>query len=167
MAKKDDASAKPKKTEAKRAYVSQSDLPSRPLRDALRVAQAITDNYASQPTAPHDVALALELSPTSSSWRDLAAAALGYGLTKDSWNADKIALDSFGKRATAPTAERDDVHARAEAALRPKVLGGFLRKYNKAKFPPDHIAKNVLQQEFSVPPRLHSRNKDWSIRRHR
>jgi hypothetical protein len=150
----------PKRTKAqkkssagtRRNYVSQSDIPSKTLRDALRVAQAITDNYAGQGTAPHDVALALEMSPTSSAWRDLSAASLGYGLTKGSWNADKIALDALGKRATAPTEEGDDQRARAEAALRPKVLGGFFRKYNKAKFPADHIAKNVLQQEFGVPP---------------
>jgi Predicted nucleotide-binding protein containing TIR-like domain len=136
---------------SKRAYISQSDLPSRPLRDALRVPQAITDNYAGQPSAPHDVALALELSPTSSGWRDLSAASLGYGLTKGSWSADKISLDTLGQRATAPTEEGDDIGARAEAALRSKVIGGFYRKYNKAKFPPDHIAKNVLQHEFNVP----------------
>lgn len=135
----------------KRAYITQSDLPSRPIRDALRVPQAITDNYAGQPTAPHDVALALGLSPTSSGWRDLAAASLGYGLTKGSWNADKMSLDTLGRRATAATEEGDDIRARAEAALRSKVIGGFFRKYNKAKFPPDHIAKNVLQQEFGVP----------------
>jgi hypothetical protein len=135
----------------KRSYVSQANLPSRPLRDALRVAQAITDNYAGQATAPHDVALALELSPTSSSWRDLAASSLGYGLTKGSWSADKIVLDTLGRRATAPTKEGDDIPARAEAALRSKVIGGFFRKYNKAKLPPDAIARNVLQQEFSVP----------------
>lgn len=137
---------------AKRPYVSQSDLPPRPLRDALRVPQAIIDNYASKPTAPHDIAMALDLSPTSSGWRDLAALALAYGLTKGSWNATKIELTDVGRRATAPTAEGDDVRARAEAALGPKVLAGFFQKYNKAKFPPDHIAKNVLQHEFSVPP---------------
>jgi hypothetical protein len=107
---------------AKRAYVTQSNLPGRSLREALRVPQAITDNYAAGATAPHDVAMALELSPTSTSWRDLAAASLGYGLTKGSWNADRITLDVLGKRVTAPTVEGDDVRARAEAALRPKVM---------------------------------------------
>jgi hypothetical protein len=148
--KSKDGEGKPQ-DKSKRAYISQTDLPSRPLRDALRVPQAITDNYAGQPAAPHDVALALELSPTSSGWRDLSAASLGYGLTKGSWNADKISLDTLGQRATAPTEEGDDIKARAEAALRSKVIGGFYRKYNKAKFPPDHIAKNVLQHEFNVP----------------
>lgn len=150
--KKEDKTKVTPNAPSRKVVLGQSDLPSRSLRDALRVAQAITDNYAGQPTAPHDVALALELSPTSSGWRDLAAAALGYGLTKGSWSADKIALDALGRRATAPTQVGDDVRAKAEAVLRPKVLGGFFRKYNKSKFPPDNIAKNVLQQDFGVNP---------------
>jgi hypothetical protein len=97
------------------------------------------------------VALALEVSPTSSSWRDLAAAASGYGLTKGGWRADRIALDVLRKRIIAPTVEGDDVKGRAEAALRPKVLRDLFTRYNKAEFPPDHIAKNVLQQEMRVP----------------
>lgn len=141
----------PPAKEEKRKHVSQTDLPSRPLRDALRVAQAITDNYAGDATAPHDVAMSLELSPTSSSWRDLAAAAFGYGLTKGSWSADRISLDVLGRRATAPTEVGDDIRAKAEAALHPKVLGSFFSKYNKAKMPPDTVAKNVLRQEFNVP----------------
>jgi len=150
VAKKSGRKDSGKKPE-KRPYVSQADLPSRALREALTVPQAITDNYAAKSTAPHDVAMALELSPTSSGWRELAAVSLGYGLTKGSWNAAKIELTDLGRRATAPTEEGGDVRARAEAALHPKVLASFFRKYNKAKFPPDHIAKNVLQQEFGVP----------------
>jgi predicted nucleotide-binding protein len=135
----------------KRKTPGLSELPKISLREALRVPQAITDNYGSDPTAPHDIALALEVSPTSSAWRDLAACSMGYGLTKGSWNAQKIALDNLGRRATAPTEEGDDVKARAEAALKPAVLGGFFRKYNRSKFPLDNIAQNVLQQEFGVP----------------
>lgn len=150
MAKKPGPKSPGKKPD-KRPYVSQADLPSHALRDALRVPQAITDNYAGGPTAPHDVAMALDLSPTSSGWRDLSAVSAGYGLTKGTWNAAKIELTDRGKRATAPTAEGDDLRARAEAALHPKVLARFFEKYNKAKFPPDHIAKNVLQQEVGVP----------------
>jgi hypothetical protein len=154
MAEKPEKPAKPAPSteKAKRAYVTQSNLPGRSLREALRVPQAITDNYAGGATAPHDVAMALELSPTSTTWRDLAAASLGYGLTKGSWNADRITLEPLGRRITAPTEVGDDVKARAEAALRPKVLKEFFTKYNKNKFPPDHIAKNVLQQEMKVPP---------------
>ena len=139
-------------TAARRIQISQSDVPSRTLRDALRVPQAIIDSYAGVPTAPHDVALALEMSPTSSGWRDLAAAAAGYGLSKGSWSAGRIAVTDLGRRATAPTDEGQEIRARAEAALIPKVFGAFFRRYDKNKFPSDHIAKNVLQQEFGIPP---------------
>jgi hypothetical protein len=147
-----EASAAKSGSAEKRAYLSQATIPSKSLRDALRVPQAIVDNYAGKPTAPHDVAMALDLSPTSSGWRDAAAIAAGYGLTKGSWNATRIELTDLGRRATAPITEGDDVRARAEASLRPSVLRGFFEKYNKAKFPADQIAKNVLQHEFGVPP---------------
>lgn len=145
------ASTEKPKSVKKPKRLSLSELPTKALRDALRVPQAIVDEYASDPTAPHDIAVALDMSPTSSSWRDLAAVSMGYGLTKGSWNAKSISLEELGRRAVAPTEEGDEIRARAEAALRPKVYAGFFRKYNKAKFPQDHIAKNVLRQEFGVP----------------
>jgi hypothetical protein len=104
----------------KRAYVSQAELPSHPLRDAPTVAQAVTDNYAGKPAAPHDVALALDLSPPSSGWRDLAAASLGYGLTKGSWNASKVELTELGRRATAPVQAGDDIRAEASSLTAPQ-----------------------------------------------
>src|SRR6185312_3890129 len=39
----------------------------------------------------------------------------------------------------------------AEAALKPGVSKQFFAKYNRSKFPPDQIAKNVLQQDMGVP----------------
>jgi hypothetical protein len=83
----------------KRAYVSQADIPKRSLREALTVAQAITDNFAGTATAPHRVAMALGVSPTSSGWRDLSGSTVAYGLTKGAYNSDKIALEPLGKRA--------------------------------------------------------------------
>ncbi|RJP82721.1 MAG: hypothetical protein C4524_00275 [Candidatus Zixiibacteriota bacterium] len=135
----------------KRVYMPSSMLPLKTLRDALRVPQTIIDQFAGKPTQPHQIAMALDLSPTSNTWRDLAASSLGYGLTKGSWNATAITLDTLGLRATAPTKEGDDLSAKAEAVLKPKVLGEFFRKYNKNKFPSDNITLNVLNQEFKVP----------------
>lgn len=136
---------------SKRVYVSQSDIPKRSLREALTVAQAITDTFAGAATAPHLIAMALEISPTSSGWRDLTGATVAYGLTKGAYNSDKIALGPLGVRATAPTSEGDDAKARAEAALKPRVYSQFFQKYDRNKFPSDLIARNALQQEFGVP----------------
>jgi len=138
-------------SKSKRAYVSQSDVPKRSLRDALIVAQAVTDNFDGKPTAPHLIAMKLGISPTSSSWRDLSGSTVAYGLTKGAYSSDKIALEHLGVRATAPTAEGDDAKARSEAALKPRVFSQFFQKYDRNKFPSDLIARNVLQQELGVP----------------
>jgi hypothetical protein len=138
-------------TKPKRTRVSQSDVPRHSLRESLTIAQAITDNFAGQPAEPYQIAMAIGLSPTQLGWRTLAGAALAYGLTTGSYGAKKIGLEELGRRATAPTREGDDVKAKAEAALKPKIFEQFFGKYNKAKFPADNIAKNVLQNDFSVP----------------
>lgn len=150
MAKVKSPESEPK-SKTKRTRVSQSDVPRHSLREALTVAQAITDNFASQPTLPHQVAMALGISPTSSGWRTLTGAAVAYGLTNGAYGSEKIGLQELGRRATSPTEEGDDLKARAEAALKPKVFAEFFSKYNRAKFPQDNIAKNVLQHDFSVP----------------
>ena len=150
MAKKKTSTPASEST-AVRTRMLQTDLPRHSLREALTVAEAIADNFASRPTAPHQVALALEVSPTSSAWRSLTGAAAAYGLTSAAYNAERISLTDLGRRVTAPVEEGDDVTARAESALKPKVCARFFEKYERAKFPPDHIAKNVLQHDFGVP----------------
>lgn len=50
---------------SKRTYVRQTDVPRYPLTEALRVAEAISEQYGKQPTKPVDVAFALELPPNS------------------------------------------------------------------------------------------------------
>lgn len=150
-AKKAGATAGARTDSPRRRRVSQSTIPAHSLREALTVAQAITDNFAGDPTPPHQLAMALDVSPTSSGWRTLSGAAVAYGLTDGAYNADRIGLTELGRRCTAPTVEDDDVVARGEAALVPKVPREFFQKYNRSKFPSDPIAKNVLQQDFNVP----------------
>jgi hypothetical protein len=135
----------------RRSYINQADIAAYSLRDALRVSQALTDDFAGGPAAPHQVAMALELSPTSSAWQYLAGSSAAYKLTKGSARAGQISLEDLGRRATAPVKDGDEIRAIAEAALGPKVFEAFFRKYDKSNFPKDNIAKNVLQQDYSVP----------------
>jgi hypothetical protein len=53
-------------------------------------------------------------------------------------------------RIVRPTTEGDDLLARREALLRPRVVGEFLKKYNGAPLPRAEIAVNVLL-EMGVP----------------
>ena len=59
-------------------------------------------------------------------------------------------LTNLGKRLVAPEAEGEDLAARREAIMKPKVLRDFFEKYRRAKFPNDLIASNVLKS-MSLP----------------
>ena len=52
---------------------------------------------------------------------------------------------SLGRRLVAPEAEGEDVVARREAILKPRILREFFEKYRRAKLPNDTIAANVLK----------------------
>ena len=128
----------------KRVYISQADVPTYSLADALRVPQAIADNYAFRPAAPLDVAAAMKMQPTSGTFRAQTGAAIAYGLTNGGYNAPTIEVQPLARRILEPTEDADDVEAQREAVLKPRVLREFLTKYDKAKMPREEIAGNVL-----------------------
>jgi predicted nucleotide-binding protein len=128
----------------KRTKLSQTEFPNNSLEGSLRIAQAIIDHYAGRSAAPHDIAMALELSPTSGGWRNLCGSSIAYGLTEGGYAADQIALTALGRRIVSPTDEGDDLAAKVEAMLKPRVSREFFEKYDKQKFPRDDIGKNVL-----------------------
>lgn len=129
---------------AKRVRVSQTDVPAYSLEDALRVASAIADNYASSPTKPLEVAAAMNLAPSSSHFKMLTGSAIAYGLTTGGYNAVEISLTPLANRILSPLEEGDDLIAKREALLTPNIVGQFLTKYNNSPLPPQHIALNVL-----------------------
>lgn len=129
----------------KKAHLSQSDVPRYPLDEALRIANAISDQYGKQPTSPLDIAVALEMKPSSGPFRYLCGSALAYGITDGGPRAPLIDLTDLGRRIIAPTEEGDDLRAKREALLQPRVVGEFLRKYNTSKIPTDKIGQNVLE----------------------
>lgn len=154
--------AKPKPNEPKgakpRSYVSQTEVPRFPVTEALRVATALADEYGKQPTRPLDVAKAMKISPTSSQFKLLTGASVAYGFTDGGAQAEKIALTSLGRRVIAPTEEGDDMLAKREGFLRPRVVREFLRKYDGSRLPSDNIADNVLE-EMGVPTRFTERTR--------
>lgn len=133
-----------------RAYVSQENVPAYSLTEALRVPQAIIDHYGSGATAPIDVASALNLQPGSSIFRMLCGAALAYGLTDASAKAISISPTDLAKRIITPLAEGDDLLAKREAVMRPRVLKEFLTKYSGNAVPREDIGYNVLKS-MGVP----------------
>lgn len=140
------AKAKPTpKAKAKKVYLSQADVPRYPLDEALRIANAISDQYGKQPTSPLDIAVALDMKPSSGPFRYLCGTALAYGITDGGPRTPLIALTDLGRRIVAPTEDGDDLRAKRQALLQPRVVGDFLRKYNTSKLPADQIGRNVLE----------------------
>src|SRR5438067_732381 len=119
-------------TKPNKRYLSQGDVPGLPVEKAIRVAVAIGENYGYKPVTPLQLAKALEQQPTSGSFRTLTGASIAYGLTEGGYNAQTISITPLGLRVVRPTAEGEDLAAKREALLKPRVIREFLQKYNGA-----------------------------------
>jgi predicted nucleotide-binding protein len=128
---------------AKRSYISQADVPKHTMAEVIALAKALHENFNGE-SAPHELANAMSISPTSSAWQSVTGAAVAYGLTEGAYNAAHIKLTPLGWRVVAPEEEGDDARAVREATLRPRIFREFFLKYNRGKFPPDQIGMNVL-----------------------
>lgn len=134
---------KPPAPPVKRTYISQSEIPRHSLEEALKVAIGVNDNFNGD-GIPHELATAMGISPTSSIWQSLTGSAVAFGLTEGAYNASSIKLTPLAKRIVSVVEDGDDIAAKREAAVLPKILRAFYEKYNKGKFPAELIAKNVL-----------------------
>ncbi len=141
-------------TKKPKARLFQEDVPSYSLEQALRVSKAIADNYAFKPTKPVNVAGAMGMTHTAGPFRAISGASVAYGLTTGAAQAPEIGITPLGMRILRPTTVGDDVAARREALLKPKIVGEFLRTYDGAALPPDSIAKNVLESKGVPSDRL-------------
>ena len=130
----------------KRAYLKQTDVPEFSLDEALRIPMVINDQFGGDPTSPVEVAMALDMLPQGRHFKQLSGAAIAYGVAEGGAQAGAIGISDFGRRIVAPTVEGDDVAARREAFLTPRVIREFLTKYDGSSLPTDErIARNVLE----------------------
>lgn len=134
---------KPVAAPTKRTYISQAEVPKHSLEEAIALARALHEDFNGE-AAPHELANAMSISPTSSAWQSLTGAAVAYGLTEGGYNAARISLTALGSRIVAPEEEGDDANAIREAALLPRILKQFFQKYDRGKFPQEAIGINVL-----------------------
>ncbi|MGB6008410.1 TIR domain-containing protein [Castellaniella sp.] len=127
-----------------RSYLSQTEVPAHSLDQALCIAEAIFNNYGGKSTTPLDVAAALDLQPSSSQFRMLAGASIAYGITIGGYNAKEIEVTQLAQRIFRPQEEYDDLSAKREALLKPRVIQEFLNKYANSPLPRESIGVNVL-----------------------
>lgn len=139
--------AKENKTnkEIRKKQIRQTELPKVSLQEALKVAEAIWEQYAGTPTEPIFVAQAVGISPSSSNWRVLSGASVAYGLTDGGYNSKEISLTELGKKIVSPTEENEDKIAKFESAQKPTFFKKFYEKYgNNNKLPIQKIGENLL-----------------------
>jgi hypothetical protein len=129
----------------KRTYLKQLDVPSASLDEALRLPQAVLDHYAGKPTAPLYVAKALNVDPKGSQLKVLSGAAIAFGLIEGGAQAATIAVTELATRILRPKQEEEEIVAKREAVLKPRIFGEFLRNYEGHPFPRNDIAVNVLE----------------------
>lgn len=137
-------------SEKKFSRVLQTDIPSYTLDKVLTVPQTLADQFARKPVSPLKLAAAMKVQPASPSFRMLTGAAIAYGLTKGGWNAAQIELTPLGTRIVHVTREDDDLLAKREALLMPRVFGTFLTRYDGHPIPRKDIAVNILK-DLDVP----------------
>jgi predicted nucleotide-binding protein len=135
---------------SKRTYLKQTDVPAASLDDALRLPEAIFEHYAGKPATPLQVAKALNLDPKGSHLRVLSGAAIAFGLIDGGAQAAAMSVTELSTQILRPREEGQDLAAKREAVLRPRVFGEFLRRYDTSPFPRRDIAQNVLE-ELGVP----------------
>lgn len=145
------ANSNPEKTSKKnKKRLSQTDVPAYSLEEALKVPLALHENYAGGATKPIDVAAAMDISPASSIFKMLTGSSIAYGLTEGGAQSQEISLTDLAKQIVQPLEERQDLNAKREALLKPRVVGEFLKKYDGSQIPKNQIAKNVLM-DMGVP----------------
>ena len=135
----------------KRVQVSQADIPAYSLEEAMRVPRAIVENYNAKPTTPLKVAAAMKVGPATGPFKMITGAAIAYGLTNGGGQSAQIELAPLGLRIFKPKTEGDDLAAKREAFLKPRVIGQFLRQYDGGAVPRKEIAINVLNDDMGVP----------------
>jgi predicted nucleotide-binding protein len=135
---------------SKRVYLKQSDVPALTLDEALRVPLAILDHYEGKPTTPLHVAKALNLDPKGSQLKLVTGAAIAFGLIEGGAQANAITVTELARRILRSKKEGDDLLAKREAVLLPRVFGQFLQQYDGNALPRADIAHNVLE-DMGVP----------------
>jgi hypothetical protein len=144
------------KPSAVHKYFSQTEFPQTTLQEAQKLATALMDQFAGDKASPPDVALAVGISPTTRPWINLCGSSIAYGLTKGGVNAATISLTPLGRKLVAPEQEGEDVAARLQAILNPRIMKEFFERYRRAKFPTDEIARNFLRTLGVPQDRLES-----------
>jgi hypothetical protein len=123
------------------------------LPQALVVARAISEFNGGKPMNRILLAGALQVSPSSSGFREQIMASYRYGLTEGNYKSENIALTAIGTSATRPRDDNERVTAEREALQHVPVFAQLLQHFANSKLPEPQFLKNTLERPpFSIDP---------------
>lgn len=135
---------------ARTAGSKNRNYPSLGLADALRVPTAIEDQASGMAVSRLTLAELLDVSPSSSNFRELAASSRFYGLTAGGINAEEFGLTGLGEEATSGD-EVGRLAAYKKAVLSISPYRAFFEAFANKKVPGPAAFKEFLIKTGQVP----------------
>src|SRR5207253_9311718 len=124
------------------------DFPKHTLEEAIRVARALYEANGGQPLPPTETAIALGMSPGSSDFRTILSSSIKYGLTRGSFNTERIAMEPLALQILEPKST-DEAHAAlVTAALTPETFRATYDYFRGKKLPEPSFFQNTVIREF-------------------
>ena len=145
------AQADNKQAPVKKAARVQSDFPKDTLEEALRVPRALYEANGGQPLPPTETAIALGMSPGSSDLRVILSSSIKYGLTRGSFNTDRVTMEPLAQKIVEPKSREEAHAALVEAALTPETFRLVYDYFRGKKLPEATFFQNTIVREFNVP----------------
>ncbi len=135
---------------ARTAGTKNRNYPPLTLSQALRVPAVIQDQASGMDASRLTLAELLDVSPSSSSFRELVSSSRMYGLTTGGINAEEFSLTDLGDKATG-----GDEVARAtaykEAVLNVDPYREFLTAFSNKRLPAPQVFRDFLIKSAAVP----------------
>ena len=131
---------------------SQWTFPKNSLEEAVRVAQALEEKYAGNPTPASELAKALGFNRVED-WRflDLLRSANQYSLVSGTGAKARVSLTDIGSAVVAPASPDQRRNALREAFMAVDQFAKVTEFYKGKPLPDDEYFGNTLVREFDVP----------------
>ena len=158
MATKTAKKAAPKKKAAAKktrnkstASSTQWTFPKNTLEESIKIARAIEDKYAGNPSKAEDIVKAVGFNKTSD-WRflDLLKSANLYGLVSGTGQAATVSLEDLGEDIVAPSGSGQRSKALLQAFRKVNEFNEVEQFYKNKKLPEDEYFENTLARNFSI-----------------
>ena len=150
--KSNDGQSKAKKKKDTASSLAPWKFPKNTLEEAIRVAKALDEKFAGNPTRAEDLVRAVGFNKAND-WRfqDLLKSAALYGITSGSGAAATVKMEKLGEDIVAPGSPDQRQKALLEAFRHVPDFVAVEEFYKGKKIPEDEFFENTLIRQFHVP----------------